>query len=174
MSVPYEKIVEEDLNLGSGEVEVTMPAGGTATGHKIGPHTFSARAYSAELASSQSIGAGVTTLELDTEDLDTDGWYDPLTFEFQPDTAGVYLITGQATFESLTGTVTLYLYRGASEVARQDTVRSAAGGTIQVTALVTMDGDADVVTLRFEHTDASTKNVTSAIVSGILMNKLDV
>lgn len=40
MGIPYEKLVEEDLNLGSGAVDVTMPAGGTATGHKIGLHSF--------------------------------------------------------------------------------------------------------------------------------------
>lgn len=174
MSVPYEKIVEEDLNLGSDEVEVTMPAGGTATGHQIGPHTFAARAYAAELASSQTVGSGVTTLELDTEDLDTDDWYDPVTFEFQPTVAGIYQITGQITFGPLTGVATAYLYRGASEIARVDTVRSAAGGTIQVTALVTMDGDDDVVTLRFSHTDDDDIDVTAANVGGILINKLDV
>jgi hypothetical protein len=42
MATPYEKIVAEDLNLGlPGEtVQVTMPGGGTATGSKIGLHTF--------------------------------------------------------------------------------------------------------------------------------------
>lgn len=40
MAIPYEKLVKEDLNLGYGTVDVTMPAGGTATGTKIGLHTF--------------------------------------------------------------------------------------------------------------------------------------
>lgn len=40
MSVPYERIVEEDLNLGYGSVTVTMPGGGTATGNKVGLHTI--------------------------------------------------------------------------------------------------------------------------------------
>lgn len=40
MAVPYEKIVGEDLNTGYGSVSVSMPAGGTATGSKIGVHTF--------------------------------------------------------------------------------------------------------------------------------------
>lgn len=40
MAIPYEKLVEEDLQLGHGSVDVTMPAGGTATGTKIGLHTF--------------------------------------------------------------------------------------------------------------------------------------
>lgn len=39
-AIPYEKIVAEDLNLGSGAVDVTMPGGGTASGTKIGLHTF--------------------------------------------------------------------------------------------------------------------------------------
>jgi len=40
MSVPYEKVVGEDLNLGHGTVSVTMPGGGSATGNKIGIHTL--------------------------------------------------------------------------------------------------------------------------------------
>lgn len=40
MAIPYELIVEEDLNRGYGGVVVTMPAGGTAVGSKVGLHTF--------------------------------------------------------------------------------------------------------------------------------------
>jgi len=40
MSIPYEKAVTEDLNLGYGAVDVTMPGGGTASGAKVGIHTF--------------------------------------------------------------------------------------------------------------------------------------
>lgn len=41
MSVKYEKAVSEDLNTGYGSVSVTMPGGGSATGSKIGLHSFS-------------------------------------------------------------------------------------------------------------------------------------
>src|SRR4051812_19314629 len=40
MALPYEKVVAEDVNLGYGTVSVTMPAGGSATGNKVGVHTF--------------------------------------------------------------------------------------------------------------------------------------
>ncbi len=40
MALVYEKVVEEDLNLGHGAVTVTNPAGGTMTGNKIGIHTL--------------------------------------------------------------------------------------------------------------------------------------
>jgi hypothetical protein len=40
MAIPYERIVAEDLNRGYGPTPVTMPAGGTAMGSKIGLHTF--------------------------------------------------------------------------------------------------------------------------------------
>ena len=40
MSIPIEKAVGEDLNLGFGSVTVTNPAGGTLTGSKIGIHSF--------------------------------------------------------------------------------------------------------------------------------------
>ena len=40
MSLRYERVVREDLNLGYGSVRVSMPAGGTALGTLIGLHTF--------------------------------------------------------------------------------------------------------------------------------------
>jgi parallel beta-helix repeat protein len=40
MGVIYEKLVTEDFNLGYGPVQVSMPGGGLATGHKTGIHTF--------------------------------------------------------------------------------------------------------------------------------------
>jgi len=40
MSIVYEKVVAEDLNLGVGSVTVTSPAGGTMTGSKINIRTF--------------------------------------------------------------------------------------------------------------------------------------
>ncbi len=40
MAIPYEQIVVEDLNLGSGTLLVSMPGGGQATGTRIGFATF--------------------------------------------------------------------------------------------------------------------------------------
>ena len=40
MSIPYERIVKEDLNTGWGTTPVTMPGGGTALGTLIGLHSF--------------------------------------------------------------------------------------------------------------------------------------
>lgn len=40
MAIPYERLVAEDLHLGYGSTQVTMPAGGFATGALIGLHTL--------------------------------------------------------------------------------------------------------------------------------------
>lgn len=40
MGIPFEQIVEEDLNLGVGTVSVTNPGGGQQTGHQISRRTF--------------------------------------------------------------------------------------------------------------------------------------
>lgn len=171
MSVPYEKIVEEDLNLGVGEVQVTMPGGGTATGNKIGPHTFYSRVFGASLGSPQALAGSTVTVQLDTEDLDTDSWYDPATYEFQPDQAGIYLITGEISVEAFSGIATLYIYRGASPVAKQDAQRTAGVANIQVSALLSMNGSTDVITLRVGHTDGSSRNAVSASLSGVLLGR---
>lgn len=46
MAIPYTQIVAEDFDRGVGTVDVPMPAGGTATGNKVGIHTFIETVYS--------------------------------------------------------------------------------------------------------------------------------
>jgi hypothetical protein len=53
MATPYERLVAEDLNLGHGSVNVTMPAGGQAVGSKIGLDTF----MGASMVNIESFGA---------------------------------------------------------------------------------------------------------------------
>lgn len=45
MSIPWERAVGEDFNLGYGDVSVSMPGGGSATGSKVGIHTFLPRVF---------------------------------------------------------------------------------------------------------------------------------
>lgn len=62
MAVPYEKIVAEDLNTGYGSVDVTMPAGGTAAGQKVGIHSLLGLAVvsAADFSGSPDVGAQIT------------------------------------------------------------------------------------------------------------------
>ena len=140
-------------------------------GNKIGTQTFDALAFAASLGSAQSIAssAAAEIVDLDTEDLDTEGWYTPGSATFQPDVAGIYLITGQLTLASFTGTLTVYLYRGVTIVATVEAVRTAATATVQITALVSMNGSTDTITMKVVQTDAASKNVTAASLSGILL-----
>lgn len=151
-----------------------MPGGGAATGNKIGTQTFSALAFAGSLSSAQNItgNASAVVVDLDTEDLDTDDWYDPGAATFQPDVAGLYLITAQLTLAAFTGALTVSLYRGATLVASVDAVRSAAAATVQISSLVTMNGSTDALTLKVAHTDSSSRNVTAASMSGVLLGSL--
>lgn len=56
--VVYEKIVKEDLNIGVGTESVTMPAGGTAIGTKLGVHTWFPGCYSVK--DYGAVGDGLT------------------------------------------------------------------------------------------------------------------
>lgn len=173
MSVPYEKVVAEDLNLGVGSVAVTMPGGGSATGSKINLGTFGALAFSASRSAAQAISASIlTTVQLDTEDLDEGGWFDPSTYTFTPLIAGAYLIVGQVTVGAFTGVLTVEIHRGATSVGKVDVQRSALAATAQVSALVTMDGNTEDITLKVTHTNASPINVTAANIAGILLGGL--
>lgn len=61
MSVKYEKIVEEDLNLGVSTATVTMPSGSTATGTQINLQTFALSASKTWDPGSLANGAQTST-----------------------------------------------------------------------------------------------------------------
>lgn len=173
MGVPYEKIVAEDLDLGTGTATITMPAGGTATGHQIHIGTFAARAFGASRTSAQSISASTaTTVQLDTEDLDTEGWYNPSNYTFTPLVSGIYLFTAQLTLASFTGTLTVEILRNGSAIAKVDDVRAAAEATLNLSVLASANGTTDAFTLRVTHTHASARNVSAARMSGLLLGGL--
>lgn len=172
MALKYEKIVAEDLNLGVGSVDVTNPAGGTLSGSKINQGTFTALAFAASRTSTQSINSStLTTVQNDTEDLDVQGWYNPATYKFIPTIAGTYLLIGQATLASFTGTFTLEIYRNGVSIAKHDEIRAAAAATLNLTVLATANGSTDEFTLRVTHTDASAKNISAAFFQGTLIGK---
>jgi len=175
MSVPYEKIVEEDLNFGVGTVSVTMPGGGTVTGHQVSPSSFGALAFSATAPGTQAITGGATaaTVELTTEDFDTEGWFNIATYHFVPQKSGYYQINGDLLLAAFTGVAKIGIYRNAAKWAEVEVVRTAAVGRATLSALVSLDGATDFVTLRVEHNDSTNnRTVTSARLSGVCVGGL--
>lgn len=167
MSVPYEKIVAEDLNLGTGTVEVTMPAGGTATGHAINPATFAALAFAADAVGTQSLAASIlSTIEMSDEDFDVQGWFNPATYAFIPLKAGYYLLTGSVAIASFTGTLTVGIYKNGVLVDSVTIQGVAAIGKAQVTTVVAANGSTDTFVIKAFQTDAAAKAVTTARFSG--------
>jgi hypothetical protein len=56
MGIVYKKLTEDDIDLGHGDVDVTMPGGGIATGRKVGLHTF---AHTYNVRSFGAVGDGI-------------------------------------------------------------------------------------------------------------------
>lgn len=168
MSVQFEKIVEEDLNLGTGTVDVTMPAGGTATGHKINQSSFVALAASATAPGSQSVAAStLTVVQLTLEDFDTQSWFNTGTYRWVPQKAGYYQINGYAAIASMTGTFTVGIYKNGTLVSEISQVLAAAVGKLAITAIVQLDGSTDYVELEVTHTDTTAKVISAARMSAV-------
>ncbi len=182
MAVPYEKIVEEDLNLGSGEVTVTMPGGGSATGHKIGLQSFPTIGMAAARSTNQAIATGTTptTVQVGTEELDTNSWFDPTTYTFTPLEAGVYHFVGQVTMAPLLGRVVVSLCKNGTVVWEQDRAVAAiidpeTDGTIcivQVAGLISCNGTTDAITLRVRHNYSASVNLTAARLAGAILGNV--
>jgi hypothetical protein len=182
MAVPYEKIVEEDLNLGTGTVSVTMPGGGSAVGNKIGLQSFPTIGFAASRSTTQAIATGSTptVVQNSTEELDTNAWYDPATYTFTPLEAGVYFFVGEVTMAPLTGRVVVSLCKNGTVVWQQDRdcaaiIDPSTDGTVsitQVSGLISCNGTTDAITLRVRHNDESTRNVTAARLAGAIMGNV--
>lgn len=70
MSLLYEKVVQEDLNVGTSTASVTNPGGGTLTGTQVGIHSFAVGQVSwTEDWNPASIAAG----EYEAEDVTVPG-----------------------------------------------------------------------------------------------------
>jgi len=70
MSLTYEKVVQEDLNVGTSTTTVTTPDGGSLTGTQIGIHSFAVgQIQQTETWAPASIAAG----EYESEDVTVPG-----------------------------------------------------------------------------------------------------
>lgn len=174
MAVKYEKIVEEDLNVGTGTVDVTMPGGGTVVGHRIGIQSFVALAVIASMDGGQNItgGAAAATVQLDTEELDVVGWFNPTTYSYTPTVDGVYQIDAYLKLAGFTGVATVGLYKNGSLVVANEMYREATSGQITLSAQVAMNGTTDVLTLKASHQDgANLREIQYARFSAVVVGK---
>lgn len=162
MAVKFEKIVAEDLSLGIGDVEVTMPGGGSAIGSRIHGCTIPSLAFIGTMDGGQSITQNVdTVVQVDEEVLDTVDAFNPATFKFIPVVEGLYFVGGFIVMQSLSGVVTLSIFVNAVEVTATQADKVAAVAKTTVTALVPLEVG-DEVTLVVSHTHASSRTITSA------------
>lgn len=157
MSVPYEKLVAEDLNLGIGTVQVTMPAGGTATGNKINPATFAALGAFSVSAPGTQVVTGIEDVELTNEAFDTHSWFNTGTFRYIPQKAGYYAFQACLTFTAA-GQVSI-CKNGVAFMS----ARVTDEGTWTVSGLASANGSTDEFRLIL---DSGTGTITAARFSG--------
>lgn len=171
-AVKYERLVEEDLDIGIGTVDRTMPGGGTAVGHRVGPQSFVSLGFAATAPGSQNLtgGASAATITLDTEVFDVASWFASNTFT--PDVAGKYHFDGFLHLAAFSGTLTVGIYKNSTAIVEVDVVRTAAAAKVSLSALIDLDGDTDTVTLKAAHNDGvNTRAVTAARLSGFITGR---
>ena len=110
-----------------------------------------APAFSAYLGSNQSITSGVfTKIQCNTEAFDTNNNYDNTTnYRFTPTVAGYYQINGKFASTVSTTLLVISIYKNGSEFIRggDNRVSQNAGSSVQVNALVYMNGTTDYLEL---------------------------
>lgn len=86
MAVPYERLVAEDLERGYGTVSRTMPAGGTASGEKIGVHSWIDRVFNVADFGARGDGLADDTLAIQAA------------IDAVPDTGGTVILPANGTY----------------------------------------------------------------------------
>lgn len=115
--------------------------------------------FGAYASTVQSLTAATATkLQLDTEEFDSDGWFDHSTnYRFTPQTEGYYLVGGAVSFNAASGDnhKHLYIYKNGSleKVLSDANTGNAADITVSGSALVYLNGSSDYVELYAESDD---------------------
>lgn len=121
----------------------------------------------------QSISASSETkLQFDTEDVDSDGDYDPTTnYRFTPSTAGDYVLTLSSGIASLTSTKAAYVAIKKNGSIYEATTQLTSGGTLNhdfatVTGVVAMNGSTDYLEAVIWHNDTVSRNSRAGHFAG--------
>lgn len=176
MAVKYERIVQEDLNIGTGTVDVTMPGGGVVVGHRIGPQSFTAVAA---IASVNGGGQEVdpdedpVVVEMDTEESNLQGWFDPDTSAFTPNVPGLYQVDGYLHMVAYEGVATITIFKNSAGVTANGVYRDGTSiAQMTVSALVYMNGTTDTLTLRVVQGDEEAREILAARMSVWVVGRL--
>jgi len=169
MAVVYERIVQEDLNVGVGTVEVTMPGGGTQTGHQISVLTFPHVGFAAHLSASMPVGNSAVIIA-DAKEWDVGGWYGT-DGRFAPTVPGHYFVEGWVDIQSFSATARLSIFQTGTRLQSVDVVRAGAPASVIVSALVYLNG-ADFVELRMDHDNGSPLTVQFARFSAFAVGSV--
>jgi len=146
----------DTITIGASGDTITVPTGATLTVPSGGLSGQNYPAFEAYLSADQTVTDGtVTKAQIDTEVLDTDGYYDNTTnYRFTPLVAGKYFVYGNIMGDSgassnLQWTQTR-LYKNGSEFRRQTIQFTANPGrqaAVSIFAIVDMNGTTDYVEL---------------------------
>jgi hypothetical protein len=139
---------------GAGSAPTFQPAaggGGTNTPY-----------FKARMSALQSIGASTETkIQFDTEIFDSDGDYDPTTnYRFTPQTAGKYNVHIRINLQGNGSDMRLILYKNGTQAEITKIIASSsAGGFMQLTTSIDMNGTTDYIEAYAYTNAASSRNI---------------
>ena len=121
-------------------------------------------AFFARNNNTQSLSNGTSTkIAFDNEIFDTDNCYDHSTnYRFTPNLAGYYLIRGNVSIQSMTGTMGANIFKNGSRFVNMDRNMDGSGGqSINITSLVPMNGSSDFVEIFVFQNSGGTRSMVN-------------
>lgn len=156
-----------DGNIIVGDGANWVAESGATARASLGAMSDTAVGFRASRSTAQTIAnTTITKVQVNTEDQDTDGWYDPATnYRFTPLSAGTYLVLGWVSYGSPVdqSTYSAYIYKNGSQ---EQIVSEPASGTnnadILIAAFVEMDGSTDYLELYTRHNAGGNDDLNAA------------
>lgn len=126
-------------------------------------------AFSAQIATSQSITTGVSTkVAFNSKVFDTNTNYDAALFRFTPSVAGYYFINASVLFGSMAGVQSISIYKNGVRYLSGDVTTATGSNNVRNSSLIYCSGAADYIEIyAYQNSGSSISLIGTSTATGI-------